>query len=254
MTFPLRFRNIVATVLMTGAMGCSADTTGSRTPSLTIKGGVASSAGAHVTRMSRTGMAGQATRPGELFGDPAAIMVGMYALYISQASDCSNPTLVEDYGTQDVVKDFLQHPTLFTGSPLAATYSCVGVKMSSVLSARPKTTFGDCDSTQTYVESIYNADNTGPSDSSSYFRDIDLHVITPLGTNANPVAEPVLILFTSDTAAAIARGFSRHQTLYLAAPLVVPGTQTFIWGGSGTMMSDSTSATCNLNPGTPTFE
>ncbi len=194
------------------------------------------------------------TRPGDILGDPASINVGMYALYISPNGDCSNATLVETYGTQAIVKDFVQNPVLFTGSPAAGSYACIGVKISDVIAFTSKTTFGFCDSTQTYEASIYNLDNTSLSDTSTYFRDINLNVITPLGTHAAPVAEPVLLLFTRDTTAAIARGFNSGQTLQLGAPLVVPGTDTFIWAGAGTVVSDSISTSCGLNPGQPTFE
>jgi len=106
----------------------------------------------------------------------------------------------------------------------------------------------------TYKQSIYRTDNTDSTDTTTYWRDINLHLITPQGTNANPVAVPVLILFSRDSAAALQRGFNKGQTLSLGASLVVPGTQTFVWGGTGTVVSDSSQAACGLNPGRPTFQ
>jgi hypothetical protein len=197
---------------------------------------------------------GNQSGPGILTGDPASLAVGMYALYISTNGDCSNPTLVQNYGSQPSVKDMVQTPILFTGSPAGGTYSCIGIQMSDVLNFAPATTFGYCDSSTTYAASIYNTNNTTLGDTSTYFRDINLNPITPLGTSANPVAEPVVILFTRDTTAAIARGFNSGQTIYLGASLVVPGSTTFVWGGSGTVGSDSSAQVCYINPGRPSFE
>jgi hypothetical protein len=246
---------VVGIALMTALVACSLSPTGA---SLTVRGGLSSTA-PYSSRVSHTSFAvrtrsGGSLGPGQIAGNPGSLQVGTYALYISSNADCSGATLVEDHGTSAVVKDFVQNPTLFTGSPANGSYSCIGVKMSDVIAMRPSTTFGSCDSTVTYAESIYNTDNTNPADSSTFLRDINLQPIAPLGTNADPVAEPVLILFTLDTAAAVSRGFSKNQVIHLGASLVVPSTATFVWGGNGSVLSDSASATCNVNPGQPTFQ
>jgi hypothetical protein len=248
---------VLGVAFVTVAAACSSSGTSPNAASLTIRGSLAANAPA-TARVAAASprlsvRSGHPLGPGQIAGDPASLQIGTYALYISANNDCSNATLVEDYGATAVLKDFVQNPTLFTGSPGAGSYGCVGVKMSNVLSVRPSTTFGYCDSTLTYPQTIYNLDNTSLQDSSAYFRDIDLHYIVPVGTNANPVAEPVLIVFTLDTAAAVQRGFNRGQVIALGAPLVVPGIQTFSWGGTGSVISDSTSATCDVNPGRPTF-
>jgi hypothetical protein len=239
------------------AAACNSSSNSPIVTTLTIRAATTSSGSSGASRALPSPLlraAGNSLRPGDIVGDPASIDIGMYAFYISPNGDCSNATLVQDLGTQAVVEDFVENPVLFTGSPAAGSYACIGVKMSDVIAFTPKTTFGFCDSAQTFQASIYNVDNTNPADSSTFFRDIALTPIAPLGTNAAPVAEPVLLLFTRDTTAAIARGFNSGQTLQLGAPLVVPGTETFIWAGSGTVVSDSISATCDLNPGQPTFE
>lgn len=241
--------------VVTLAVACSSNGTSPRSTSLTIKGGVSTNASTSSVRFAAgTRAHGGQSGPGVLTGDPAALPIGMYALYISPNPDCSNYTLVEDYGTQAAVKDFLQNPTLFSGSPAAGSYSCVGVKLSDVITFRPKSTFGFCDSTVTYKQDIYRADNVSSTDSSTYWRDIDMHAIAAHGTDAVPVDDHVLILFTRDTAAALHRGFNSGQTIQLGASLVVPGSQKFIWGGAGTVLSDSSSASCGINPGQPTFE
>jgi hypothetical protein len=246
---------VLGIVLVTVAAACAVSP---HAASLTVRGGLSAGtpSGARVqnARLALGPRSGHTLGPGQIAGNPASLQVGTYALYISTNGDCSNATLVEDYGAQAKVKDFVQNPTLFTGSPPTGSYRCIGVKMSDVLSVRPATTFGSCDSTVTYPESIYNLDNTSLTDSSNYFRDIDGKAIVPLGTNANPIAEPVLIVFTLDTTAAYQRGFTHGQVIVLGAPLMVPSTETFVWGGNGSVLSDSASATCNVNPGRPTFQ
>jgi hypothetical protein len=250
-----RLDRAVGIGLATALVACAMNPTSA---SLTVRGSLASSGSSDSRVLAAASALHAVSRgalgPGQMTGDPGVLRIGMYALYISSNADCSSPTLVEDYGTSSVAKDIVQSPTLFAGSPPAGSYSCVGVKMSDVLAMRPSTTFGSCDSTVTYAESIYNTNNTNPADTSSFFRDINLQPIAPLGTRADPEAEPVLILFTRDTAAATARGFNPGQVIPLGAPLVVPSTDTFVWGGSGTVLSDSASGTCSVNPGRPTFE
>ncbi len=245
-------RTLSLALAMLSLAACTSTTTPSA--SLTIRGKIAAS-GAGASRVPgaviRTS-GNQQSGPGILTGDPGSLLIGMYALYISANADCSNYTLVQDYGTTAAVKDFIQNPTLFSGSPAAGSYACVGVKMSDVIGFKSKTTFGSCDSTVTYNQDIYRSDNA--QDSTSYWRDINLNRITPHGTDSAPVDDHVLILFTRDTSAAIARGFSTNQTIQLGSSLVVPGSQTFVWGGAGTVLSDSTSASCGVNPGRPSFQ
>jgi len=223
--------------------------------SLTVRGSMPSGAVASRLHIAASMLSSKgALGPGQLLGNPGSLQISMYTLYISQSADCSNPVIVQDYGSSPVAKDIVLAPTLFAGSPPAGSYNCIGVKMSDLLHMRPSTSFGVCDSTVTYPESIYNTNNTNPTDTAAFMRDINLQPIAPLGTNASPIAEPVLILFTMDTTAAYARGFTQGQVIKLGAALTVPSTATFVWGGNNTVLSDSASATCNVNPGQPTFQ
>jgi len=248
----LRIARVLGVATATALTACNISPSSA---SLTVRG--AMPGGATVSRLhfaasmlSSKGTLG----PGQMLGNPGSLQIDMYTLYISKSADCSNPVVVQDYGSSPVAKDIVLAPTLFAGSPAAGSYTCIGVKMSDLLHMRPATTFGVCDSTVTYPESIYNTNNTNPADTASFMRDINLQPIAPLGTNANPTAEPVLILFTMDTAAAYTRGFTHGQVIPLGAALTVPSTATFVWGGANTVLSDSASATCNVNPGQPTFQ
>ena len=250
----LRIVRVLGVAAATALTACNISPSSS---SLTVRGSMASGTTASRLHFASSVLSSKGTGPlgpGQMLGNPGSLQINMYTLYISQSADCSNPLTVQDYGSSPVAKDFVLAPTLFTGSPAAGSYNCIAVKMSDLLQMRPATTFGACDSTVTYPESIYNTNNTNPADTASFMRDINLQPIAPLGTNSNPTAEPVLILFTMDTAAAYTRGFTHGQVIPLGAALTVPSTATFVWGGANTVLSDSASATCNVNPGQPTFQ
>jgi hypothetical protein len=183
-------------------------------------------------------------------GDPASITIGVYALWVSANADCSSPELVQDYGTTAQLKDFLQAPTLFTGSPTIARATCVALKISDVIHFKPATTFSACTAGTDYAIDIYRSDNT---DSTRLWRDVTLATIAASGTDSLPVDNRVTLVLTRDTTAAYTRGFGRGQVLPLGADLVIPGQATFLWGGSGTVDAPD-GVHCGLEPGLPTFQ
>jgi hypothetical protein len=186
-----------------------------------------------------------APRTAALTGDPGALRIGVYAMYISPNADCSSAVLVQDYGATPSVKDFVSNPVLFTGTPASGSYQCVAIKMSDVIRVQPATTFGVCDSTVEYAGDIYRA---GESD----WKDIDLNTIVGTGTDTVPADDHVTIILTRDTTAAQNRGFSTHQTLPLSSDLIVPNQSTFYWNGQGTVTDQG--GACGVNPGQPSFQ
>jgi hypothetical protein len=230
---------------------CSDGTAPSGTPSLTIKGAThAPSAGFRTGSLSaRT--ASFAVAPSDTMSDPSAVRVGMYALWISQNADCSNAVLVQDNGDTAQYKDFVGNPTLFSGTPAAGSYKCLVFKMSDVIKFESATTFAQCAASTEYAIDIYRSDNS--ADPSSVFKDVDLNPIAASGSDSMPVDNHVAIVMTRDTSAAIARGFSTNQVIQLGSDLVVPGSSTFVWGGTGTVRSD-TGRPCGLEPGSPSFQ
>jgi hypothetical protein len=183
--------------------------------------------------------------PGTQTGDPGALRIGVYALYISPNADCSSPVLVQDYGATASVKDFVSNPVLFTGSPASGSYQCVAIKMSDVIRVQPATTFSVCDSSVEYAGDIYRAGETD-------WKDIDLNPIIGTGSDSVPADDHVTIILTRDTVAAQARGFSTNQTLTLGSDLVVPSQSTFYWNGQGTVTDAG--GQCGVNPGHPSFQ
>jgi hypothetical protein len=182
-----------------------------------------------------------------LTGDPSSISLGMYALYVSTNADCSNYTTLVDHGTTVDYKDFAADPTLFEASPTDGTYNCVAMRMSDVIRFQPATTFGTCDAGTEYQQDIYRSD----SDETPW-KDMDLNDIVGTGSDSIPVDDHVTIVMTTDTAAAMARGFSKSQIVPLGSGLVVPGSSTFYWGAEGSV-STGEGRQCGLEKGTPAF-
>lgn len=194
------------------------------------------------------GSAGAPPAPGAALvatGDPAALRIGMYALYISPNADCSSPVLVQDYGATAVVKDFVGNPVLFSGSPAAGAYQCVALKMSDVIRVVPDSSFSVCVAGTEYAGDIYREGETD-------WKDVDLNPIIGSGTDSLPADDHVTIVMSRDTTAAIARGFSTNQTIPLSSDLIVPGQSTFYWNGQGTVTDEG--GQCGVNPGQPSFQ
>ena len=216
------------------AAACSSEGPIGSTPSLTVTG----SAGAPPALFSNASFVTS--------GDPSAVRMGMYALWISSNGDCSAPTLVQDYGDAGEVKDLVQNPVLFSAEAAAATYECVIIRMSDVVGFESASSFGTCEANVAYEQDIYRE---GQSD----WKDADLNPIIGTGTDSVPSNDHVALVMTTDTTAAIARGFSSNQVIALASPLVVPGQSTFYWNGQGSVTTEP-GYPCGLQPGAPAFE
>lgn len=172
----------------------------------------------------------------------------MYALYVASNADCSGYATLVDHGTTVDYKDFATNPTLFEAAPTEGTYNCVALRMSDVIKFKPATTFGTCEMDTEYQQDIYRSD----SDSIPW-KDIDLNDVVGTGSDSLPVDDHVTIVMTTDTAAAMARGFSQNQIVQLSSGLVVPGSSTFFWGAAGSV-STTDGRPCGLEKGTPAFE
>ncbi len=248
---------LVTSTLAAGLAACSEGAAPAATPTLTIRAAVQSAAPVRAAGLRSPALLVDSM----LSGNPASTRIGMRAAWVSASADCSAPVLVEELSSgAPVEKDFNQSPVLFTGSPAAGQYRCVALGISDVIRFRPDSTFGGCNRDSTYTIDIYRTDNTDPvHDPASVWKDLSLSPITPSGTDASPGDDHVVLIFTTDTAAAQARGFSPYQTLPLGAPLVVPGQSTFVWGGTGTVKTLASGAslgsrTCELEPGMPSFQ
>jgi hypothetical protein len=228
------------------AAACSSEGTIGSPPSLTVTG----SAGAPPALLS----AMAAPRRPVSFsnasfvtsGDPSAVRIGMYTLWISSNGDCSSPTLVQDYGDAGEVKDLVQNPVLFSAEAADATYECVIIRMSDVVGFESASSFGTCEENVAYEQDIYREGQTD-------WKDVDLNPIIGTGTDSVPSNDHVALVMTTDPTAAIGRGFSDNQVIALASPLVVPGQSTFYWNGQGSVTTEP-GYPCGLQPGAPAFQ
>lgn len=214
--------------------------------SLTVRGSADAPSGMSAARapMSRR-MGASFSASSVTTGDPASIVIGMYALSIAANADCSGAVLVQDYGATPASKDFVADPVLFIGAPDAGTYHCVVIKMSDAIDFTSASTFGTCSTGVLYHQDIYR-------DGESDWKDIDLGTIVGHGSDDAPVDDHVAIVLTTDTTAAIARGFSGNQVVQLETPLVVPGSSTFYWNAAGSVTTED-GRPCGLQPGRPAF-
>jgi hypothetical protein len=178
-------------------------------------------------------------------GDPSSIQIGMYALWISPHADCSEAVLVQDYGSSAAVKDFTTDPVLFTSEAEPGSYECVAMKMSDVIGFSSAQSFGTCETEMAYTQDIYRE---GESD----WKDIDMVSVVGHGTDETPQDDGVTVVMTTDTTAAMARGFSPDQIVELLSPLSVPAASTFYWNGAGSVTTED-GRPCGLEPGHPAF-
>ncbi len=242
--------------LTVGALltACEAPGTAPLSGTLTIKGALRQGASSWVLGDSTA----RATTI--LTGDPGDAWIGFRQVDVSVNGDCSSPVTVQRLAADAdsaVVFDLAASPTIVTGAIPAGTYRCILVHQSDVLRFRPATTFGACDASQVYTQDLYRADSF--TDSTFWFRRPGGGRTTPSGTDAAPVDNRVLTLLTTDSAAAVAAGWSPAQVTALGAPLVVSASgaiSTFVWGGQGSVVSNPASTTrpCDLGPTHPTFQ
>jgi len=222
--------------------GCSDSSAPAPSPTLTIKGSASTP-----PALFRNDGGRPSFSVVDSTGDPSSISLGMYALYVASNADCSGYTTLVDNGTTVDYKDFATNPTLFEASPTDGAYNCVALRMSDVIRFQPATTFGTCDAGTEYEQDIYRSD----SDSIPW-KDMDLNDVVGTGSDSIPVDDHVTIVMTTDTAAAMARGFSQNQIVPLGSGLVVPGSNTFYWGAEGSV-STADGRPCGLEKGTPAF-
>jgi hypothetical protein len=244
MMLGLRYRLALLAGVLALVSGCS---DGAQAPadSLTIHGsGSAAPALATGATAAMVRTPAAAFSEAVLSGDPASMSVGMYALYISANEDCSEPILVADYGATAQIKDFMQSPVLFTGTPAAGTYKCVIFRMSDVIGMVPATSFGACVAGTFYEGDIYR-------DGQNDWKDQDLNPIIGTGTDEAPLDDHVAIFLTGNPAAVEARGASENQTVLLHSDLIVPGQSTFYWNAQGSVTAEG--GACGIQPGQPEF-
>lgn len=179
-------------------------------------------------------------------GGPASMSITMYDLYLSPNTDCSGATLVQSYGSAGVVKDFTASPTLFQADVAAGTYPCVAIHLSDVIGFTSANAGAVCQTGVQYWMDIYRPDQNDT------WLDPSLVAIPVSGTDSAPSNDRPWIYFTTDTAAAMAAGYSHGQTIQLTNSLTVPSTVTFVWDATNAVGEDA--GLCGMNPGTPSFQ
>lgn len=232
--FQVALRSIVVVGLVLFLGSCS-----SETPALTVN-----------TSLS-AGRSTQASRDCTRFtcvGGPQVMTVKLYKAYVSLSTSCSNPILVTDNGSTGRVVS-LGVDSLISASPAAATYQCLILDMSDILSFIPDSAAaaafpGVCSTSSTSSFDIYRTD----SGDSGLWKDINGAAITATGSGTTAGENRIVIWGSTDVAALTGAGIHINQTLDLSGALVVPGQTTFFADFSNGITDDG--GLCKIEGGT----
>jgi hypothetical protein len=188
--------------------------------------------------------------------NPATVFISLYAIAVSQSTDCSNPIVVVDYGDTPKEFNFASSPRLGGGFVPDGTYPCVMLKMKDVIRFRPATTDQACIAGTEYpIDVCRSGTHTPLAVSTATFGSG-----TCSGTNDAPVDDKVT-LFISTISTYTGQGggscFTRPtdspstQGFTLNGPFVVSGSKsgTFVVNFNGKVDGSQNGATtCDLLP------
>lgn len=170
----------------------------------------------------------QLTEDGKVLqGSPTNFVIKLYAIYISENEDCTNPIKIADFGAGKKFNLF-ESPTLFSRELASGTYQCLILKMSDNLSykvnqdavAGGEGPLGSCIDTNTIhtgdihrhnTENWYGLDNDSSDGDSS-----EQAIYIFASTNVDP-----------DNDSSPRPEIHSSQSLQLIGPLVVPGKAIF---------------------------
>lgn len=203
-------------------ISCNKKESKTSTPSLVITGSGSANAYKSLYQMTSAGKV--------LVGSPTSLILKLYAIYISQNEDCTNPEKVADFGAAGKIFNLLDSPTLFAREVTHGTYQCLILKMSDHISYRvdqeavdggvPQEATRACESvTKLHSGDLYRTKEVGQPDEEWY--DIETGT-TIIGKNE----EQVVYIFAS-TLLVPPAPIHEHQYLPLGNPLVVPGAAVF---------------------------
>ncbi len=196
-------------------------------------------------------------------GSPEQFFVTMYALYLVENADCTGPQIeVSDPSTAGQPMDIVANPTLVSASPPPATYHCLLMQVSDVLSFQPdataEATHGSvCMQGTTYSFDIYR------SDSGDVWKDKDGNVVVGTGTSEDPEESSTMVgdtlvpgvttFVTTDLEAATIG--HEHQEIPLTAPVTITEeTTTLTLYGNYANKVSSSGGLCGMEPSPITLE
>jgi len=181
-----------------------------------------------------------------IIGSPTSFKVRVYRAYLSTNTNCSDPVLLQDYGSSGQEFNMFTGPTLFTGSPAAGTYNCLIMEISDNLKLTVDQTAVNnhpgCQNTTTeYTHDVYR---NGDSDDGQWVN-ISGGSIDATGNRPAPGADRVAV-FASTSAShvgVVANGIQVHQNQWmpLSGAMTSPGSITYFW--------DATNGISNANEG-----
>lgn len=182
-------------------------------------------------------------------GTPTSLKVTLFKAYISTNQDCSDPILVQDLGESGQEFDFLDSPTLFSGSIPAGTYNCLILVLNDTMRFKADQTavnaHNGCNSTTDYYTfDVYRAGE----DDSNLWIDKDGNTITSTGSAASPGTDKMTVFLTTAADASVIKASNgatphEYQRTTLTAGLTVPGQVTYYWNATDGIADHSESGT-----------
>jgi hypothetical protein len=160
---------------------------------------------------------------GTPIGTPTSLKITVYALYLSVNEDCTDLQLIKDYGSTPREFNMIQNPKLFSGSPAAATYKCMVLKMQDTVrfkaDADAVAEDAACGSVTTeHTIDIYRQGEGGA------FLDLNGDTIPARGSKGSPVAD-IIYTFASTDPSAIAPTTAHEYQVNTMTALTVPGSK-----------------------------
>ena len=150
------------------------------------------------------------------YGSPNYLTVKLYTVWLSANTDCTNPVVLQDYGTDGKTFNMFDNPLLGAGNPTNGTYNCMIVKQSDTSTFKPEISHNNCVAGQIYTYDIATASARGLVDK-------DMNPITT--TDGEDI---VYVFATMDAAALEARGVPAAQIINLTSAFVSPGKTTLV--------------------------
>jgi len=156
-------------------------------------------------------------------GNPTSLKVGLYAVWLSKNTDCSDPILVKEY-TNAVVKDFVQNPTVLSGNIEDGEYKCMAVKMVDVIEFIADE--DGCNEFSTCYAGVTNKMDLNRDDSATFI-DINGNEVEGAGTLLVPVYGVSYFYFSTTPQHVIDNhGVSPHHAFEMKSAITTPDTVT----------------------------
>jgi hypothetical protein len=171
--------------------------------------------------------------------NPSSILIKIYEMRVSHASDCSN-SIVMFSNPNGVVQDFATNPSIGSGAIPNGSYQCIMVKLSNLITFTPATTEGFCSAGVSTTRNVFQAGGNSIS------IDPNGNTINGIGTTADTTPNPFWAYFK------VGGGSNDCKTPALActlsSPINISGDRTGTLVVDFDQKIDGTQNPCDMQP------